>query len=81
MRRRYSGTKTSTTSTRGATLDSTASSAPAGFEWVEGNDATHSVFAFLRNDAHGNQILAVFNCTPVPRENYRVGVPRRGPLA
>ena len=52
--------------------------APAGFEWVEGNDAAHSIFAFLRNDAHGKQILAVFNCTPVPRENYRVGVPRGG---
>ena len=52
--------------------------APVGFEWVEGNDAAHSVYAFLRNDGRGNQILAVFNCTPVPRENYRLGVSRGG---
>jgi 1,4-alpha-glucan branching enzyme len=51
---------------------------PHGFEWIEGNDAAQSVLAFLRKDARGDEILAVFNFTPVPRENYRVGVPRDG---
>lgn len=51
---------------------------PRGFEWIEGNDAARSVLAFLRKDARGGEILAVFNFTPVPRENYRVGVPRDG---
>jgi 1,4-alpha-glucan branching enzyme len=51
---------------------------PAGFEWVEGNDAGNSVLAFLRRDATGREILVVLNFTPVPRSNYRVGVSRPG---
>ena len=51
---------------------------PRGFEWVEGNDAGNSVLAFLRKDARGGELLAVFNFTPVARPNYRVGVPRDG---
>jgi 1,4-alpha-glucan branching enzyme len=51
---------------------------PSGFEWVEGNDAPNSVYAFLRKSPEGEEILAVFNLTPVPRSNYRVGVARPG---
>jgi 1,4-alpha-glucan branching enzyme len=51
---------------------------PAGFEWVEGNDAPNSVYAFLRKAPDGEEVLAVFNMTPVPRSNYRVGVGRPG---
>jgi 1,4-alpha-glucan branching enzyme len=51
---------------------------PAGFQWVIGNDADNSVFAFLRHPRDpGRDILAIFNFTPVPRYGYRVGV-RRG---
>jgi 1,4-alpha-glucan branching enzyme len=51
---------------------------PAGFQWVIGNDADNSVFAFLRRGREpGQEILAVFNFTPVPRYGYRIGV-RRG---
>jgi 1,4-alpha-glucan branching enzyme len=53
-----------------------------GFEWVEANDSGRSVLAFLRNDSGGAgaapSLLAVFNLTPVPRENYRLGVPWPG---
>ncbi|TFZ01457.1 1,4-alpha-glucan branching protein GlgB [Ramlibacter rhizophilus] len=51
----------------------------AGFEWVIADDADHSVFAFLRkarDDAP--PLLVVSNMTPVPRSNYRVGVPLPG---
>ncbi|MFN2420179.1 MAG: 1,4-alpha-glucan branching protein GlgB [Gemmatimonadota bacterium] len=48
---------------------------PRGFEWVEVNDAANSVLAFLRTDGE-DAILCVFNWTPVPRSNYRLGVPR-----
>ena len=51
---------------------------PEGFAWVVGDDADSSVIAFLRKDTQGNEVLAVFNCTPIPRDNYRVGVPRGG---
>ncbi|NWF81653.1 MAG: 1,4-alpha-glucan branching protein GlgB [Chloroflexi bacterium] len=52
---------------------------PAGFEWIDANDAESSTYAFLRRArTTGDQILVVMNCTPVPREGYRVGVPRGG---
>jgi 1,4-alpha-glucan branching enzyme len=51
---------------------------PAGFEWVDCCDTENSVAAFLRKDAQGRVVLAVFNFTPVARPNYRVGVPRDG---
>ncbi|MEO6194402.1 MAG: 1,4-alpha-glucan branching protein GlgB [Thermoanaerobaculia bacterium] len=52
---------------------------PDGFEWIDGSDAEHSVIAFLRRaKAPAEPIAVVFNFTPVPRENYRIGVPGRG---
>jgi 1,4-alpha-glucan branching enzyme len=52
---------------------------PAGFEWIDGSDAEYSVVAFLRRGKHLTEPVAVvFNFTPVPRENYRIGVPGRG---
>ncbi len=52
---------------------------PAGFEWVDCNDAPTSVISLLRKGkTSGDEILAVFNFTPVPRSNYRVGVPAGG---
>jgi 1,4-alpha-glucan branching enzyme len=52
---------------------------PSGFEWVEGNDADTSVYSFLRKSrGDSERILAVINCTPLPRHNYRVGVDREG---
>ena len=51
----------------------------AGFEWVEMNDAERSVLAFLRLGSNRSRpVLVVCNFTPVPRNNYRVGVPRGG---
>ncbi len=50
-----------------------------GFSWVDCNDADQSVISFLRQGACTQDlILVVANFTPVPRENYRVGVPRGG---
>ncbi|MES2818201.1 MAG: 1,4-alpha-glucan branching protein GlgB [Pseudomonadota bacterium] len=51
---------------------------PAGFQWLIGDDAANSVFAWLRLDAQGRPLLVVANLTPVPHENYRVGVPLEG---
>ena len=49
-----------------------------GFDWVDANDRTNSVFSFLRYDKDGNPLLIVVNSTPVPRPNYRLGVPVPG---
>jgi 1,4-alpha-glucan branching enzyme len=53
---------------------------PAGFEWVEGGDASLSVIAFLRKarTPGAAPLLVVCNFTPVPRPNYVVGVPGAG---
>jgi len=52
---------------------------PAGFEWIDGGDADHSVIAFLRKGVQpGGEVLIVCNFTPVPRSHYRVGVPAGG---
>ena len=52
---------------------------PAGFEWVDCNDADKSVLTFLRKPRDAGRVcLVACNFTPEPRPNYRVGVPRGG---
>jgi len=53
----------------------------AGFEWIDYTDATNSVLVYLRkgNDQDALVIIAC-NLTPVPRENYRIGLPKAGRL-
>ncbi len=50
----------------------------AGFEWVDCNDSEASVLSFLRKARDGSSLLVVANFTPVPRQNYLVGVPQPG---
>jgi 1,4-alpha-glucan branching enzyme len=51
----------------------------AGFEWIDGSDSEQSILSFLRKSAGGDDVMLVIcNFTPVPRYNYRVGVPRGG---
>ena len=52
---------------------------PAGFEWVDCNDSARSVVSFLRRARNpADLIVFVCNFMPVPRPNYRVGVPVSG---
>ena len=51
---------------------------PQGFQWLIGDDAINSVYAWLRWSKDGQPVLVVANFTPVPREAYRVGVPFAG---
>ena len=51
---------------------------PAGYEWVDANDADHSTYAFLRKSRAGEFVLVILNCTPVIRKGYHIGVPRGG---
>jgi 1,4-alpha-glucan branching enzyme len=53
-------------------------SEPDGFRWVVGDDATNSVYSFLRLDSQGNPLLFVANFTPIVRHGYRLGVPVAG---
>ncbi len=50
-----------------------------GFEWVDFHDWEQSIISFLRRGrAPADVVLVVCNLTPVPRMNYRVGVPYGG---
>jgi 1,4-alpha-glucan branching enzyme len=52
---------------------------PAGFEWVDCNDADGSIISFIRKGKLADDVvLIVSNFTPVPRFNYRVGAPFGG---
>src|SRR5262249_103196 len=47
-----------------------------GFEWVDTSDFQRSVISFLRKGNNpADMVLFVCNFTPVPRHNYRIGVP------
>jgi 1,4-alpha-glucan branching enzyme len=51
----------------------------AGFQWVDAHDFERSVATFLRRASDPEDVtLLVFNFTPIPQTNYRVGVPRGG---
>jgi 1,4-alpha-glucan branching enzyme len=49
-----------------------------GFEWLDVDNAEASVLAFLRKAGDSPPILVACNLTPIPRNNYLVGVPKRG---
>jgi 1,4-alpha-glucan branching enzyme len=52
---------------------------PGGFEWIDCDDAEHSVISLIRKGKSTNDmILVVCNFTPVPRYSYRLGAPRAG---
>jgi 1,4-alpha-glucan branching enzyme len=52
---------------------------PAGFYWLEANDAARNVVAFARTSKDGERsLVCVANLSPVPREGYRVGLPQSG---
>ncbi|MES2100047.1 MAG: 1,4-alpha-glucan branching protein GlgB [Pseudomonadota bacterium] len=52
---------------------------PDGFEWIDHDDAEHSVLSFVRRGADaGTLILVVCNFTPTPQRGYRVGAPHAG---
>jgi 1,4-alpha-glucan branching enzyme len=52
---------------------------PAGFEWIDCNDSLNSILSLKRKGrTEEDSLIIVCNFTPVPRHNYRVGVPRPG---
>ena len=48
-----------------------------GFEWRQADDAAHSIIAFSRMDAEGDELLCVFNFTPVDHGAYPIHMPYR----
>jgi 1,4-alpha-glucan branching enzyme len=50
-----------------------------GFQWLEPNDAANNVLAFARwSSDRSDVVVCVCNLSPVPRDAYRLGMPRTG---
>ncbi|MCU7934727.1 MAG: 1,4-alpha-glucan branching protein GlgB [Candidatus Thiodiazotropha sp. (ex Dulcina madagascariensis)] len=49
-----------------------------GFDWIDCHDSSQSILSYLRKDRDGGELLVVLNFTPVPREDYRIGVNHAG---
>jgi 1,4-alpha-glucan branching enzyme len=50
-----------------------------GFKWIDCADSEQSVVSFIRYDeAQETGVAFVFNFTPVPRHDYRIGLPWAG---
>ncbi|MDO1501306.1 1,4-alpha-glucan branching protein GlgB [Winogradskyella maritima] len=52
-----------------------------GFEWIDYTDAENSVLVYIRKGKKSkDDLIVACNFTPVPREQYRIGLPRKGKL-
>ncbi|MGN0160168.1 MAG: 1,4-alpha-glucan branching protein GlgB [Lachnospiraceae bacterium] len=52
---------------------------PEGFQWSSADDASNSVYSFMRYSKDGKKcLLFVLNFTPVARKDYKIGVPESG---
>ena len=50
-----------------------------GFRWIVADDAAQSVYAWLRFSGSGDPpVVVICNFTPVPRPDYRLGLPMAG---
>ncbi|MGB3592135.1 MAG: 1,4-alpha-glucan branching protein GlgB [Nonlabens sp.] len=49
----------------------------SGFEWISHDDAENSVIAYVRKSSDSDLVI-VCNMTPIPRDNYRIGLPAGG---
>ena len=50
-----------------------------GFDWLTGDDADHSIIAWLRRgDPADKPVVMLTNFTPVERSGYRIGLPHAG---
>ena len=50
---------------------------PEGFQWIEYNDQENTVISYIRKgEDPKDDLIIVCNFTPVPREKYRLGVPK-----
>ena len=56
----------------------TQDAAPAGFDWIDANDASNNVFSFMRRGTDGSTLACIANFAAVPHEGYRVGLPAAG---
>jgi 1,4-alpha-glucan branching enzyme len=51
---------------------------PAGFEWIDANDAGGNTLSWIRRGADGELMACVVNFSAIPHHDYRVGLPVGG---
>jgi 1,4-alpha-glucan branching enzyme len=51
---------------------------PAGFEWIDSQDAGHNVLTYIRRDGEGRAVVVALNFAGVTHEGYRLGLPSGG---
>ncbi|PWV52796.1 1,4-alpha-glucan branching enzyme [Nocardiopsis sp. L17-MgMaSL7] len=51
---------------------------PAGFRWLDGGDRQGNTLSYLRHGEDGSVLACAVNFSPVPRPNWRVGLPSEG---
>jgi 1,4-alpha-glucan branching enzyme len=51
---------------------------PAGFQWIDSQDADHNVISYLRRSASGRTVAVVVNFAGTVHEGYRIGLPSGG---
>ncbi|UGT69735.1 1,4-alpha-glucan branching protein GlgB [Nocardia gipuzkoensis] len=51
---------------------------PGGYAWIEANDHTNNVLAFLRHGSDGSVVACVYNFSGSTHDGYRVGLPHAG---
>jgi 1,4-alpha-glucan branching enzyme len=56
----------------------TQDASPAGFSWIDANDAGNNTFSFLRWGDDGSVLACVVNFAGQPQDGYRLGLPRAG---
>jgi 1,4-alpha-glucan branching enzyme len=49
-----------------------------GFQWIDCQDAGQSLLSYIRRGNDHSFVIIVLNFTPVPRHQYRLGVPQSG---
>ena len=54
---------------------------PEGFEWISYSDHQNAVMAYIRKGVNPkDDLIIVCNFTPIIRDEYRIGVPKKGKL-
>ncbi|HQD96557.1 MAG TPA: 1,4-alpha-glucan branching enzyme, partial [Propionicimonas sp.] len=51
---------------------------PAGFRWINADDAPANTFSWVRSDSSGRQVAVAVNFSSEPWTRYRIGLPKAG---
>ncbi|HMR50282.1 MAG TPA: alpha amylase C-terminal domain-containing protein, partial [Arachnia sp.] len=51
---------------------------PAGFSWINADDASRNALSWVRHDEDGNHVACITNFSPEPLNDYEIGLPVDG---